>query len=240
MRPRGLIYSLVLSTVPTRAWESILNVPSRKGLLPAAGGGQDPQEQFMLCRRRRAGSVVALGSWSEEVCRGTGQLRSRADCHAQGHWHRSVHIWFYNPDEREVLVQRRSLLKDTNPGRWDVSVGGHVAGYDDVMASAVREVREELGVSVKPSDLEEVGVVATEARGPGYIDRELKHIAIYPWRGRLQQLQLDPAEVTEAEWMPWVEVHRRLIRGDREFVAFNREYIDLLNHVLLQRFHSFH
>lgn len=43
---------------------------------------------------------------------------------------------------------------------------------NQVMASAVREVREELGVSVKPSDLEEVGVVATEARGPGYIDRE--------------------------------------------------------------------
>ncbi|KAF4686723.1 hypothetical protein FOZ62_022442, partial [Perkinsus olseni] len=30
----------------------------------------------------------------------------------------------------------------------------------------------------------------------------LKHVAIYPWRGRLENLHLDPSEVLAADWMP--------------------------------------
>ncbi|KAF4663357.1 hypothetical protein FOZ61_001705 [Perkinsus olseni] len=235
MRSLELLCSVAILVGSSKAWESVLDLPSQQDSRNVVSGGQDPQEQFLVCRRRRPGSVLGVGSWSRDVCRGTGLLRSRAECHSKGLWHRSVHVWFYHPEKRAVLLQRRSFLKETNPGRWDVSVGGHVDSNDDVLESAGREVREELGFSIDPSALEEVGIVATEARGPGYTDRELKHVAIHPWRGRLENLHLDPSEVLEADWMPWAKVHRSLVRGDAEFVRFDRVYVDLLNHVLVQK-----
>ncbi len=38
------------------------------------------------------------------------------------------------------------MSKDTNPGRWDTSVGGHVGAGEDVSHALLREAREELGI----------------------------------------------------------------------------------------------
>jgi len=40
-----------------------------------------------------------------------------------------VHVWIYNSKGR-VILQKRAEGKDTFPGRWDVSVGGHVTSGD--------------------------------------------------------------------------------------------------------------
>ena len=42
----------------------------------------------------------------------------RAKAHTEGVWHRNAHIWIVNPN-REVLVHKRSMLKDSNPGKWE-------------------------------------------------------------------------------------------------------------------------
>jgi 8-oxo-dGTP pyrophosphatase MutT (NUDIX family) len=54
----------------------------------------------------------------------------------------------------EVLLHRRSDLKDLWPGRWDLAVGGVVASGEDYDEAAAREVGEELGlVGVAPERL---------------------------------------------------------------------------------------
>lgn len=61
--------------------------------------------------------------------------------------HRAVFVLVYN-DQRQILWQRRSQTKDVSPGKWVTSASGHVdAGeaYDD---TAIREVREELGIDL--------------------------------------------------------------------------------------------
>jgi 8-oxo-dGTP pyrophosphatase MutT (NUDIX family) len=54
-----------------------------------------------------------------------------------------VHIWLYD-SQGNLVLQKRSESKDTFPGRWDVSVGGHVTSGDTVMETALKEVEEEL------------------------------------------------------------------------------------------------
>lgn len=61
--------------------------------------------------------------------------------------HRSVGVFILN-DKREMLFQKRSSRKDTDPNTWTYSVGGHVTFDDDYLVSAKREVKEELGVDV--------------------------------------------------------------------------------------------
>jgi isopentenyldiphosphate isomerase len=71
----------------------------------------------------------------------------RKEVHARGLWHRAVHVLVFNP-RGEVFLQKRSMLKDTAQGRWDSSSSGHVNTGETYDACAVRELREEIGLSV--------------------------------------------------------------------------------------------
>ncbi len=49
----------------------------------------------------------------------------RSECHGNPELiHRSVHVHLVN-DQGELLLQKRSMTKAIQPGRWDTSVGGH-------------------------------------------------------------------------------------------------------------------
>jgi 16S rRNA (adenine1518-N6/adenine1519-N6)-dimethyltransferase len=68
----------------------------------------------------------------------------RREVHARGLLHRAVHILVFNA-RGEVFLQKRSMLKDRQPGVWDSSASGHVGAGEDYDGTAVRELQEELG-----------------------------------------------------------------------------------------------
>jgi isopentenyldiphosphate isomerase len=59
--------------------------------------------------------------------------------------HRVVHVLVFNLQDL-LLLQKRSRNKDTAPGTWDTSVGGHVDIGEDIRSAALRELREELAI----------------------------------------------------------------------------------------------
>jgi isopentenyldiphosphate isomerase len=59
--------------------------------------------------------------------------------------HPVVHCLVVNA-RGDLLLQLRSKNKDVQPGRWDTSVGGHVAFGEPLEAALEREMREELGL----------------------------------------------------------------------------------------------
>jgi len=67
--------------------------------------------------------------------------------------HRAVHILVLNP-EGLLLLQKRSLHKDVQPGKWDTSVGGHVRFGQSYAEAALREAEEELGINLTFQDLQ--------------------------------------------------------------------------------------
>ena len=71
---------------------------------------------------------------------------ARATVHGDNLLHRAVHILLFN-DAGELLLQKRSRLKDRHPGLWDSSAAGHVDAGEDYDEAADRELQEELGVS---------------------------------------------------------------------------------------------
>lgn len=69
----------------------------------------------------------------------------RSVVHAEKMLHRAVHILVFNK-KKEVLLQKRSVLKDKFPGAWDSSAAGHLASGESYDACAVRELKEELSI----------------------------------------------------------------------------------------------
>ena len=83
----------------------------------------------------------------------TGESCLKSEAHRKGLLHPTVHIWLYTTDGR-VLIQKRGKNKATHPLLWDVSVAGHVAAGEEIVSAAIREVEEEIGLTILESDFE--------------------------------------------------------------------------------------
>lgn len=71
----------------------------------------------------------------------------RSECHGNPELlHQAIHVFVVNR-AGELFLQKRSLNKDVQPGKWDTSVGGHVDAGEDAEDAARRELGEELGAS---------------------------------------------------------------------------------------------
>jgi isopentenyldiphosphate isomerase len=144
---------------------------------------QDPGEPFDV--------ITAAG-------KPTGRVKSRAEVHRDGDWHRAIHVWVAGVDEHGVpflTVQRRSPYKDTWPGRFDATVGGHYRA-GETLAETLREVEEEIGVTPNLQDLRPLGVrvCANEAQ-PGIVDREIQDVFLLRDDRPLENFRPNPAEL---------------------------------------------
>jgi isopentenyl-diphosphate Delta-isomerase len=70
----------------------------------------------------------------------------RREVHRTGLKHRAVHVFVFNA-RGEVFLQKRSMSKDSSPGLWDSSASGHLDCGEDYDTCAVRELREEIGLT---------------------------------------------------------------------------------------------
>ena len=86
----------------------------------------------------------------------TGRRALKSEAHKNGWFHATVHIWLFTSDEK-ILLQKRALTKKVFPGLWDISVAGHIGAGEGVLASAKREIFEEIGLNIKEKDLIKIG-----------------------------------------------------------------------------------
>ena len=86
---------------------------------------------------------------------------TRKEAHNSPHIiHRAIQVLVFNKDGK-LLIQKRSLTKDTAPGCWSESVGGHVCNGEEYLPVDVREIQEELGITVSPKNLQPLGKMIT-------------------------------------------------------------------------------
>jgi len=138
--------------------------------------------------------------------------------HRDGDWHRAAHVWIIAPDGR-LLLQRRSLRKENNPGLWDVSTAGHLSAGETALEAAVRETFEEIGLAIPIEALEFVTALRESSvlNGGRYIDNEFHEIFVVRREVDVESLRLDPEEVAEVKW-----IHD--LRPDETFVPHAEEY----------------
>ena len=130
----------------------------------------------------------------------------RSRVHAEGLLHRAVHIFVLN-SRGELLLQRRSALKDQSPLKLTSSASGHLGAGESYETAAIREMQEEIGLTGKIEFLQ---------RFPATFETAFEHTVLY----RLVSDEIpvaDPAEVLRMETVTLDEARRWLANDPDDF-----------------------
>ena len=160
-----------------------------------------------------------------ELGQKTGESRARSEVHRLGLWHRTVHIWLFDANGK-ILFQLRAHDKENNPNLYDTSCAGHM--------SAVREIREELGLEKTTDEL----TYLFESRHSSvlnsgtYLDNEFYDV----YRGYISEdekrkLVPQPHEVDGFRFFSRQELQAELKKNPENFVSHPKDFEYLLRSI---------
>ncbi|MFD1427438.1 isopentenyldiphosphate isomerase [Kroppenstedtia sanguinis] len=147
-------------------------------------------------------------------------VADRERVHQEGLWHHTFDCWLYRRVEGKIypLFQLRHPSKKAHPQQLDITAAGHLQSGES-RKDGVRELEEELGISLQAEELTYLGVHREEMQGEGWIDREYRHVHLHLFRGSWEDFRLQPTEVSglfEAELSEVVQ----LMEGKRSTALF--------------------
>lgn len=168
----------------------------------------------------------------------SGIVRERGVAHLEGSLHPTVHIWIIRKNKEsgyDLLLQKRSACKDSNPGCYDVSSAGHVTAGDEYLPSALRELKEELGIDAKEQELQFVGMrrcsFEDEFYGRPFRDYEISAVYLYEKEVDESLLNLQESEVEEVMWMDFEACRKAVKKGTLKNCIYEEE-LELLRKFL--------
>lgn len=122
--------------------------------------------------------------------------------------HRAVHVLVFNANG-EIFLQKRSMTKDSAPGKWDSSASGHLDRGEDYDSCAIRELAEEIGLilSSPPERLFKLGA-----------SRETGEEFVWVYRCRSEgPFRLHPDEIETGAWFSTTGLAKKLRERPEDF-----------------------
>ena len=177
----------------------------------------------------------------------TGIVKERGVVHEEGALHATSHVWIVRKNgqdidtdagmgqQYDVLLQKRSENKDSNPGCYDISSAGHVEAGRGYLESAIRELEEELGIQALPEQLKEIGIrrcgFEGEFYGRPFKDNEISMLYLYEEAVDIEKLRLQESEVSEVIWMDYRECYEKIRENSFKHCIYMDEF-DMLGKAL--------
>ena len=120
------------------------------------GPGDIDSSAAQLCaqlaaRGEKAPAAVEIWDLLDKDGQKTGKTMTRGADVPAGLYHQVVHIWVVN-SRGEYLVQQRAQGVSWKPGMWAATGGSAVSG-EEPLTAALREVREEIGITAVPAQM---------------------------------------------------------------------------------------
>ncbi len=155
----------------------------------------------------------------------TGSTVARDIAHRDGILHRTAHLWVVRETggKFQILMQKRSMEKESFPGLYDTSSAGHIPAGVEPLPSALRELSEELGINAGPEQLESAGFFRIEYEkvfhGKPFHDNEAVWVYVYREPVDITRLKLQESEVESVRWFDLDEVWAETRTSRERFCA---------------------
>lgn len=158
-----------------------------------------------------------LTALNEELCP-MGQV-SRETAHREGILHGVVHCWIFSrrPEGPGIWFQQRAHTKKDFPDYYDLAVGGHISCDETPEAALLREMREEIGLSVTAEQLRYLGYTREDLHLGEFFDREVGYVYLYE---NDCPVFAPGDEVDRMIWVPLEELIAKEMKGAEETTAF--------------------
>ncbi len=160
------------------------------------------------------------------------KIKLRSEVHRDGDWHYAVDIWILN-NRRELLLQKRSKQKESFPNLWEVSCSGHISSGEDSKTSALREIKEELGLDIEEKALKFIFKAKDSSitnKGT-FINNEFKDVYLIKKDIELHELKLDLLEVSEVKFISIEDLKQHIEDKDKTFVPHEEVYKKLFEYL---------
>jgi isopentenyldiphosphate isomerase len=141
----------------------------------------------------------------------TSTITTRDIIHKLGLWHKTVHCWLYDSNRQRFVVQRRAATCKAYPNKWD-GCTGHVGATETSKEAAIREIKEELGLTVLELNL----LLTAKVSIPEY--HENTFVDVYLGFVDTTTMTIDPMEVAEVKLITHQELYDHYVFQDPEFV----------------------
>lgn len=140
---------------------------------------------------------------------------TRGECHSGSKLlHPVVHLHVRDA-VGGLYLQKRSMSKDIQPGKWDTAVGGHVDYGEDVDTALRREAGEELGLKNFVPQFLFRYVFESD------VEREL--VNTFTTVADVNEITIDPVEIDEGRFWSREEIEEFI--GEGVFTPnFEKEY----------------
>jgi isopentenyldiphosphate isomerase len=137
-----------------------------------------------------------------------------------------VHLHLFDRAGR-LYLQKRAAGKDRYPGRWDTSVGGHVAPGESSEEAIRREAREELGIDL-PDPSATAGLHDLDCLEPYIFGDEIETEYVVSYRLVYSgSLYPNPEEVEEGLFFTQEDIRHRLQEQPDQFTPHFRMAIEI-------------
>lgn len=149
----------------------------------------------------------------------TGEVVERERAHAEGIRHRTSHVWIVRKKDGkwQLLLQKRCQSKDSHPGCYDISSAGHIPAGVGFLESAVRELREELGVSALEKELVYCGTrqIMWEEHFHGRLfrDHQVSNVYLLMRDMGADEFTVQESEIDSVMWMDFDECVQAVKEG---------------------------
>ena len=149
----------------------------------------------------------------------TGQVMEREKAHDLNLLHWEIAVFFVN-DNKELLLQKRSPNKRFSPNKWGLCAG-HVDSGETPEKTALREIKEELGIKLSPGDLR-----ILEERDVLKLESNSRLTRMYYVIYNKNDFTIQTEELSEVKWFNIDEVIDRIKNNDESItLKSNRLYL---------------
>lgn len=149
----------------------------------------------------------------------TGQVMEREKAHDLNLLHWEIAVFFVN-DNKELLLQKRSPNKRFSPNKWGLCAG-HVDSGETPEKTALREIKEELGIKLSPGDLR-----ILEERDVLKLESNSRLTRMYYVIYNKNDFTIQTEELSEVKWFNIDDVIDRIKNNDESItLKSNRLYL---------------